>query len=514
MSVSPPPADVCLLLEGTYPYVAGGVSGWVHNLIKALPDIRFSAVCILPDSTQEWPLKYELPPNFVSHEVIYLHDREKVKRSYVLPRLKPLEEPLRHMHADLLRKDYSCVAGILRKLMIATANGRAAGLHEYLHGRIPWKMVNEFYLGGANDASFMDYFWTYRFTHLPLFKLLRFNPPPAKVYHAVSTGYAGFLGVMARLIYRRPLILTEHGIYVKERKIEIAQADWIHTETRMRLRLESDLGVFQKFWIRLFESLGRLTYGACERIISLYEGNRQLEIEEGADPEKTEVIPNGINLEHYQGLKPETYPAPNQVHFKVGFVGRVVPIKDVHTFIRACKIVSMRMPGKVSFFIMGPRTEDSQYYEECRELVSMLGLEAEVTFTGRVNVREWYPTLDLVVLTSISEAQPLVIMEANCAGIPAVSSDVGSCRELLEGRTQEDKALGLSGIVTKVANPLETAEAMIAILTKHEVRAAMVKAGRERIARYYTESELNATYRGIYQRAAASPDLPEDPWQA
>lgn len=82
-----PETDVCLLLEGTYPYVAGGGSGWVHNLIKALPDITFTAVCILPDSTKEWPLKYEPPANFLGHQVIYLNDRAPIKRRYLMPRI-------------------------------------------------------------------------------------------------------------------------------------------------------------------------------------------------------------------------------------------------------------------------------------------------------------------------------------------------------------------------------------------------------------------------------------------
>jgi len=510
--MSLPEADVCLFLEGTYPYVAGGVSGWVHNLVSALPDIAFTGVCILPDSTKEWPLKYDPPANFLGHEVIYLHDRVPVRRKYLMPRAPRLEKELRDFHTQLATRDASGASALLRKLMLATASKRRPGLHEYMHGRTPWRMVVDLYGENAPASSFLDYFWTYRFTHLPVFKLLEFVPPKAKAYHAVSTGYAGFLGVMARLIHARPLILTEHGIYVKERKIEIAQADWIYSDAKRRMRLERELGVFQKFWIRMFESLGRLTYGCCSRIISLYEGNRQLEIEEGADPARTEVIPNGINLEHFQNLKPASYPDPAQEKFRVGFVGRVVPIKDVHTFLRACKIVSMRLPGKVEFLVMGPRTEDKKYYEECLELTRMLGIDGELTFTGRVNVRDHFKDLDLVVLTSISEAQPLVLMEANCAGIPAVSSDVGSCRELLEGRTAEDRELGPSGVVTRVANPSETAEGIIACLTDFERRKAMIEAGRMRIERYYRESELNEKYRAIYREAAGSPDLADDPW--
>jgi len=513
--VSLPAADVCLILEGTYPYVAGGVSGWVHNLVKSLPDFTFSAICILPDTSKEWPLKYEPPANFIGHEVIYLHERRRIEPKYLLPRIrKELEGKLRRFHEGLRLNDPANVREIFMGLMRSTAGGRQPSIHEYIHGKAPWNMVVDHYAKSAPEASFLDYFWTYRFTHLPIFKILEHQLPEARVYHTVCTGYAGLLGMMARLVRRRPLILTEHGIYIKERKIEIAQAEWIYADEKKRMRLERDLGIFHKFWIHMFESLGRLTYDCCSRIISLYEGNRQLEIEEGADPERTEVIPNGINLEHFQNLKPADYPDPAQERFRVGFVGRVVPIKDVHTFVRACKIVSMRLPGRVEFLVLGPRTEDEEYYKECLELVHMLGLEAELQFLGRVNVREYYKTLDLVVLTSISEAQPLVLMEANCAGIPVVASDVGSCRELLEGRIPEDRALGASGLVTKVANPLETAEAMIACLTQFERRKAMIESGRRRIERFYRESDLNDRYRAIYREAAASADLTEDPWQA
>ena len=41
--------DVCLILEGTYPYVAGGVSSWVHSLIRGLNEFTFSLLLILPN---------------------------------------------------------------------------------------------------------------------------------------------------------------------------------------------------------------------------------------------------------------------------------------------------------------------------------------------------------------------------------------------------------------------------------------------------------------------------------
>ena len=74
--------DVCLLLEGTYPYVAGGVSSWIHNLIKGMPELTFTSVCILASSKEKAEFRYEVPDNFVDSRVIYLHDPVDMKRSF------------------------------------------------------------------------------------------------------------------------------------------------------------------------------------------------------------------------------------------------------------------------------------------------------------------------------------------------------------------------------------------------------------------------------------------------
>jgi polysaccharide biosynthesis protein PelF len=123
-----------------------------------------------------------------------------------------------------------------------------------------------------------------------------------------------------------------------------------------------------------------------------------------------------------------------------------------------------------------------------------------VRFTGRADVREYYQGLDLVVLTSLSEAQPLVVLEANCAGIPVVTTDVGACRELLHGITPEDQAIGPSGLLTHVASPRETAEAIIHLWRDEALRLRMAAAGQERVRAFYQQEDLYATYREMYRR--------------
>ena len=46
-------ADICLILEGTYPYVAGGVSSWTHDLIRAQPDLSFHLLTLLNSLNQK-----------------------------------------------------------------------------------------------------------------------------------------------------------------------------------------------------------------------------------------------------------------------------------------------------------------------------------------------------------------------------------------------------------------------------------------------------------------------------
>jgi hypothetical protein len=65
--------------------------------------------------------------------------------------------------------------------------------------------------------------------HAPIFKIAQIASQlrPSRIYHSISTGYAGLLGAFLHYRHQRPFIITEHGIYTKERKIDLAQADWI-----------------------------------------------------------------------------------------------------------------------------------------------------------------------------------------------------------------------------------------------------------------------------------------------
>ena len=184
----------------------------------------------------------------------------------------------------------------------------------------------------------------------------------------------------------------------------------------------------------------------------------------------------------------------------VGLIGRVVPIKDVKTFIRAMRGVISAIP-EAEAWVVGPEEEDPEYAQECHNLVLSLGLEGKVKFLGFRRIHELLPSLGMMVLTSISEAQPLVILEAWAAGTPVVSSDVGSCRELIEGAPGEDRELGIAGEVVAIADPQATARAIVELLNNPQRWHAAQAVGLERVNRFYTETLMLERYRTLYREA-------------
>ena len=153
-------------------------------------------------------------------------------------------------------------------------------------------------------------------------------------------------------------MLTEHGIYTKERKIDLIQASWIKdSEHVLGKNLNTEMGSIRRMWISFFEQIGRTTYQQAQKVISLYEGNRQRQIKDGAPPEKSMVIPNGIKTSRFAKALSQR---AKKIPLTVGLIGRVVPIKDIKTFIRAIKEVQSSIPtnpslGKISAIFCIPR---------------------------------------------------------------------------------------------------------------------------------------------------------------
>ncbi|OGS23207.1 MAG: hypothetical protein A2252_00830 [Elusimicrobia bacterium RIFOXYA2_FULL_39_19] len=488
--------DICLILEGTYPFVRGGVSSWVDLLIKGMPDLKFSLITIMPTIKDKNVYKYDLPANVTSFIEVFLQDT--VIHQVPAPqksKAKILWKTIRDYFNSPPNERTKYFSEMIEGLAIDKT--RAINTKDFLFSKEMWDIVVEQYNKTSPNESFIDYFWTWRFINMPILQMLNVEIPQAKLYHTVCTGYAGLVGIKAKQLYNAPLLLTEHGIYTKERNIEINRSDWIYTKKEAKTVIKRTPGTFKEMWINSFTAMGKLCYDYSDEITTLYGGNKKLEIEFGAEESKIKIIPNGVILKDFLPLI-NTFPKTDG-RLRVGLVGRVVPIKDIKTFIKACKMVADEMEN-VDFLVIGPTEEDEEYFKECLSLTEMLGLNGRLTFTGKADVKKYYPMLDVKVLTSISEGQPLTILEALCVGVPIVSSDVGSCSELIYGYTDEDKKLGSCGIITAIGKPRETGEAIIKILKDDNLRKQMIQSGLKRVKKYYDQDAVIAQYRDLYER--------------
>jgi glycosyltransferase involved in cell wall biosynthesis len=487
-------SDVCLILEGTYPYVTGGVSTCVYQLIKNTPQINYSIVYIGAGDEQFKEYRYPVPENVKLIKEISLFDYD------IKGEVKHLDIELDGgLLASFYRSNKEERVQLFEQIYDAIIQPGKKDFDPFdiLQSKQAWDFLTRFYQQRFKEGegpSFIDYFYTWRFTHYPLFKVLTTDIPRAKVYHALCTGYAGLLGAVANIKYSRPFILTEHGIYSHEREIEIYQADWIYN-TEDDLQARRNLSVFKDWWIRLFHFMSEVSYDRAQTITTLFEGNREKQIRLGAPEEKVQIIPNGIDYESYSSLERKT----NSDQLVISMVGRVVSIKDVKTFIKSLSLVKKEVKSLI-VYIIGPYDEEPEYYDECKNLVSFYELDDVIEFTGKVNVKDYYPITDLLVLSSISEGQPMVILEGFAAGVPCVATDVGACSELIHGRLAEDIAAGSAGLVVPFGKPDELGEAMVSLLKDPERLKNMGEIAKKRASQYYREEKTIEAYEELYQR--------------
>ena len=143
--------------------------------------------------------------------------------------------------------------------------------------------------------------------------------------------------------------------------------------------------------------------------------------------------------------------------------------------------------------LIGPYDEDPAYYEECRDLIRRLDCP-DIRFVGRADVTRWLPGLDLVLLTSISEGQPFVLLEAMAAHRPVVATNVGACREIIEGAGD---GLGPAGRVVPVMSPAAIAEGVLDISRSPAQLRALAENGYRRVVRFYQDKDFLAAYRAL-----------------
>jgi glycosyltransferase involved in cell wall biosynthesis len=368
-------------------------------------------------------------------------------------------------------------------------------MEEALYSEDVFTYINSFYENSSfKSKSYIDFFWSLKSIYYSFFNVILADIPNAKVYHTISTGYAGLFSSICKI--KNPnsrVILTEHGIYTRERKMDITIADWADRNYDA-YNPKKTISLYKDIWAESFKLVSKITYKYCDEIISLNLKNNLIQIKEGAKKKKVYFVRNGINLKKFEFTPREKI---NINNIKIGFLGRVVKIKDVKTFVKSAKIVIDKYPN-AKFLIAGPTQEDEDYFESCKNLIEALEITDKIEFVGLVQSNKFLESIDLLVLTSLSEGQPLVLSEANACGVPCVATDVGGCKEMLYGAA--DDKLGVSGLITKSVNSQETADAIIKFIEDPNFYKEASKIGRKRAEFFYNEEIFLDSYRKIYER--------------
>jgi len=374
--------DVCLILEGTYPYVVGGVSKWTHALVKNLSEIEFSIVHL--HSGEERKIKFEVPEN-----------------------VKSIVE-------------------------IDVRNG-----------------------------------FGFRFDFRDLIDVV----PEAKVYHSLSTGFAGLLGLQVKSVKNKPLVLTEHGLYWKEIEFGVDEVE-CGFKIFKNLREKEKVCVERRRYLEIFKEIAKKCYLGADVVTTVcrYNLEQQLSlISNGKNSTdlnlKFRVIENFVEPEFFGTVVRKV-----RSEKVISFIGRVVPIKDVKTFIRAMPLILDGI-GDVKFLIVGDLMQDPEYVDECFELVRELGLVGKVKFTGEANAVDYLKISDVLVLPSVSEGQPFVVLEAMASGVPVVATCVGGVPELIDESGFE------CGLLFDVGDYVKLAENVLKILSDESLSERLAENG-------------------------------------
>ena len=464
---------ICIVAEGCYPYVVGGVSSWVNSMIKTFPDYQYTVLSIVANRSFRGKFVYDLPENVVEVHELYLEDDDfRRTKSNKMRKIKMTDTEFEAMKSLLINQKVDW------DTLFRFFGEKDFSLNDLLMGPQFLRAVKDCYRIRYPEVIFSDFLWTMRSMYLPLFLALKIKLPKADLYHCVATGYAGVLGAMAKQRYGCGLLISEHGIYTREREEELIRAKWVE-------------GIYKNIWIEQFRKMSQLAYDRADKVTSLYEHARELQIELGCPEEKTQVTPNGVDPSRFENLVVLPEMLDDKIH--IGAILRVTPIKDVKTMIRAFAYAKKKVPS-LKLWIMGPTDEDEEYAKECFSMVDLMEIE-DVVFTGRINVSEYMGGLDMTILTSISEGQPLTILESYAAHKPVIATDVGNCRGLIYG---EDDDFGEAGILTHIMNVEEIADAMIQLATHPNRRKRMGENGYKRLMRKYKVVDMQKTYEQIY----------------
>lgn len=222
-----------------------------------------------------------------------------------------------------------------------------------------------------------------------------------------------------------------------------------------------------------------------DHLIAVSHATKDEMVEAGVAANLITVIHNGIDTDAWAQNRVSTSLREElnlgQVFPVIGYVGRIMPEKDLETWLRAAALIAKRFP-EARFVLVGEGKDDGTL-GELQRLGSELGIAQRTHFPGyRSDLLPVYSSFDLFVLSSRREGLPNSILEAMALRIPVVTTDVAGAKELVVD--------GETGFVVPQQDVEALASAMLSILGENDRRLCMGRAGRRRV-----ESEFSFSHR-------------------
>jgi glycosyltransferase involved in cell wall biosynthesis len=470
---------VTLLTEGTYPHQHGGVSVWCDQLVQGMPDVEFDVIAVTGTGSE--PVVWDLPANVRTVTVSPLWGPPSSGRAPRGAALRRFQESYERFLHSLLDATYASHFGPELNYFAYLA----------LRGELGPALQTEKALRTLQEVWSRDYLPTaaagptlhdaLHATDLLEHALrpLTVEPPADGIAHAVSGGLATLPGLAAARQHHVPFLLTEHGIYLRERYLGYRTGPY-------RWPVKALL-------LGFYRMLAEESYRRAALVTPGNRYNRRWEERGGMPPAQIRTVYNGVDPAAFPpaGPEPET---PT-----LSWAGRVDPIKDLETLIRAFALVHAELPEARLRLFGGTPKGGEAYRDRCVSLADQLGVGGAVVFEGRVaDITDAYAAGNVVMLSSISEGFPFTLIEAMSCGRATVSTDVGGVRE----------AVGDTGLVVPPREPEPMAAAALELLRDPERRALMGENARLRVIDQFTLRQNIDGFRDIYtELSTAKPDL-------
>jgi len=231
-----------------------------------------------------------------------------------------------------------------------------------------------------------------------------------------------------------------------------------------------------------------------DRIIAVSEAVKQNIVEAGLPEEKTEVIYGGIDelreLPEDQKTVVRESLGIGRSDIVAGMVARLAEVKGHVYFIEAADIIS-KSADNVKFLIAGIGPKE----QELKKLVAEKGLQQKVIFVGYVeDIDRIYNIIDINVISSVSEALCLSLIEGMCLGKPSVGTNVGGIPEVIRN--------GENGLLVPARDSQALAEAILKLAKDPLLRKTMGQKGREFMKMNFTNGAMAEKIESLYEKLA------------